>query len=241
MLPHQRLAGLDLDIGTCVCRERELLGPIVIDRYYDSATGQFLSVDPEVATTGQPYSFTGDDPLNKTDPLGLRGWTWWQGRWQWFKGNKHPSGISGRTQYATILLATLHIRANSQNVRALVTWQARESPVWSAPKSEDLALNNPSPGAPHSDIASVTKNPLNNTLGRTGHSQNWIPAGGTSYVQKYDSWPTSVDLTAENLQNGAKSGIGGYGPILNALHSGTTCQIEAAVLASGWGTHGIGC
>jgi hypothetical protein len=30
-----------------------------------------LSVDPLVAETGQPYAFTGDDPLNATDPLGL--------------------------------------------------------------------------------------------------------------------------------------------------------------------------
>jgi len=43
----------------------------VIDRYYDPSTDQFLSVDPLVAKTGQPYAFTGDDPLNETDPLGL--------------------------------------------------------------------------------------------------------------------------------------------------------------------------
>jgi len=43
-----------------------------IDRYYDPSTDQFLSVDPDVAETGQPYAFTGDDPLNATDPLGLR-------------------------------------------------------------------------------------------------------------------------------------------------------------------------
>jgi RHS repeat-associated protein len=42
----------------------------LIDRYYDPATDQFLSVDPYVAETGQPYAFTGDDPLNGTDPLG---------------------------------------------------------------------------------------------------------------------------------------------------------------------------
>jgi hypothetical protein len=30
-----------------------------------------LSIDPDIAETGQPYSFTGDDPLNSTDPLGL--------------------------------------------------------------------------------------------------------------------------------------------------------------------------
>jgi hypothetical protein len=42
-----------------------------IDRYYDPATDQFLSVDPDVAETGQPYVFTGDDPVNGSDPLGL--------------------------------------------------------------------------------------------------------------------------------------------------------------------------
>jgi hypothetical protein len=41
-----------------------------VDRYYDPATDQFLSVDPDVAETDQPYAFTGDDPLNATDPTG---------------------------------------------------------------------------------------------------------------------------------------------------------------------------
>ena len=44
-----------------------------VGRYYDPATDQFLSIDPDVAETGQPYAFTGDDPLNATDPLGLSG------------------------------------------------------------------------------------------------------------------------------------------------------------------------
>jgi hypothetical protein len=30
-----------------------------------------MSVDPDVAETGQPYAAFGDDPLNATDPLGL--------------------------------------------------------------------------------------------------------------------------------------------------------------------------
>jgi hypothetical protein len=33
-------------------------------------TGQFLSVDPAVSVTEQPYSYVGDDPLNATDPAG---------------------------------------------------------------------------------------------------------------------------------------------------------------------------
>jgi hypothetical protein len=43
---------------------------VLVDRYYDPATDQFLSVDPLVAETGQPYAFTGDDPVNATDSLG---------------------------------------------------------------------------------------------------------------------------------------------------------------------------
>jgi RHS repeat-associated protein len=41
-----------------------------VGRYYDPTTDQFLSVDPDVAETGQPYAFTDDDPLNATDPWG---------------------------------------------------------------------------------------------------------------------------------------------------------------------------
>jgi hypothetical protein len=43
----------------------------IVNRYYDPTTDQFLSIDPEVATTNQPYVFTNDDPLNATDPIGL--------------------------------------------------------------------------------------------------------------------------------------------------------------------------
>lgn len=45
----------------------------LINRYYDPTTDQFLSIDPNVATTNQPYVFTNDNPLNVTDPLGLSG------------------------------------------------------------------------------------------------------------------------------------------------------------------------
>jgi hypothetical protein len=42
----------------------------LLGRYYDPSTDQFLSVDPDVGATGQPYSYTGDDPVNGSDPLG---------------------------------------------------------------------------------------------------------------------------------------------------------------------------
>ena len=44
----------------------------LIGRYYDPSSGQFLSVDPDLSQTGQPYAYTGDDPLNATDPSGQR-------------------------------------------------------------------------------------------------------------------------------------------------------------------------
>ena len=45
-----------------------------VHRYYDPVTAQFISVDPALSVTGQPYSYAGGDPVNGVDPLGLWGW-----------------------------------------------------------------------------------------------------------------------------------------------------------------------
>jgi RHS repeat-associated protein len=42
----------------------------LINRYYDPTTAQFLSVDPALSYTGQPYTYANDDPANATDPSG---------------------------------------------------------------------------------------------------------------------------------------------------------------------------
>jgi RHS repeat-associated protein len=42
-------------------------------RTYDPTTDQFLSVDPFVALTGEPYSYAEDNPINKYDPSGRCG------------------------------------------------------------------------------------------------------------------------------------------------------------------------
>jgi RHS repeat-associated protein len=55
-------------------------------RDYDPATGQFLTVDPAVDATRQPYAYVGNNPVMLTDPTGLA--DWWDvahydaGNWQ---------------------------------------------------------------------------------------------------------------------------------------------------------------
>lgn len=40
-------------------------------RYYDPATGQFLTRDPLASLTREPYGYAGNNPTNYTDPTGL--------------------------------------------------------------------------------------------------------------------------------------------------------------------------
>jgi len=54
-------------------------GPSGLDsmrvRQYDPQTGQFTTVDPALASTGQPYGYADGDPVNNADPTGLAaGW-----------------------------------------------------------------------------------------------------------------------------------------------------------------------
>jgi hypothetical protein len=50
-------------------------GTSIVHRYYDPATGEFLTLDPLVGTTTTPYVYAGADPVNAIDPDGLDcGW-----------------------------------------------------------------------------------------------------------------------------------------------------------------------
>jgi hypothetical protein len=42
-----------------------------VRRYYDPANGQFISVDPAVDQTEQPYAYVKGNAVNSVDPLGL--------------------------------------------------------------------------------------------------------------------------------------------------------------------------
>jgi RHS repeat-associated protein len=65
-------------------------------RYYDPGTAQFLSRDPLVAETGQPYGYVSGNPLNATDPTGLCGlWgddTCWGDAAGWASDHSHVIG-----------------------------------------------------------------------------------------------------------------------------------------------------
>ncbi len=54
------------------------MGRLKIDRYYDPQAGQFLSVDSDLSATFQPYLYTGDNPINVSDPTGLCRDGWWE-------------------------------------------------------------------------------------------------------------------------------------------------------------------
>jgi len=47
------------------------VGVSTVGRYYDPATSQFLSVDPLVDVTQQPYGYANENPANESDPSGL--------------------------------------------------------------------------------------------------------------------------------------------------------------------------
>ena len=66
----------------------------LVSRYYDPSTGQFISVDPLVGITGQPYEYVNGDPLNFIDPLGLCNANVFSGSF-WTKGNCISGAVGG--------------------------------------------------------------------------------------------------------------------------------------------------
>jgi RHS repeat-associated protein len=73
-------------------------------RYYDPQTAQFLTRDPLVPLTQEPYGYSMGNPLNWADPLGLGcGWTspwdcvWDALKWAWNEVTAHAADISTLT------------------------------------------------------------------------------------------------------------------------------------------------
>ncbi len=200
---------------------------VVFNRYYDPSTGQFLSIDPDVAETGQPYTFTGDDPLNATDPTGLRGWYCMGGRSVYYKGNKYGRSGTGRCEktlqsgakpkdFAKVLLYKEKAPYTSKNIKIVVAWERAES-------GNDWNTYVPQ--------AVPTKfNPLNATQREPGSSAT----AGAGSPQSYTSWAEGIDATSSTLN----AGDDGYPAIVSALRAGNDpLAVEEAVNQSGWGTH----
>ncbi len=76
----------DATRGTYAMRARE----------YDPAQGRFLSVDPLLAQTGQPYQYANNNPVNNTDPSGR----WSVPAGQGADGTCWTCGGSGLTEQA---------------------------------------------------------------------------------------------------------------------------------------------
>lgn len=55
-------------------------------RTYDPDTGQFLTRDPLLGVTGEPYGYASNNPINGSDPTGLCNWKPWEGDF-WTEGN----------------------------------------------------------------------------------------------------------------------------------------------------------
>ena len=73
----------------------------MVNRYYDPTVGQFISVDPAVSSTNQPYVFVGGDPINQADPLGL--WSPWGAVANGFKSVWHGVKKHWRTIGGVVL------------------------------------------------------------------------------------------------------------------------------------------
>jgi RHS repeat-associated protein len=53
----------------------------LLNRYYQPSAGQFISVDPAITQTLQPYSYADDNPVSLTDPTGALFGVWVHLHW----------------------------------------------------------------------------------------------------------------------------------------------------------------
>ena len=82
LLSSKRLrqaASRNLSGTLVVASPRDLSGLAYLNnRYHDPTTNQFISVDPLVTTTGEPYIYGAANPITYSDPDGLCAWSYIQ-------------------------------------------------------------------------------------------------------------------------------------------------------------------
>jgi RHS repeat-associated protein len=75
----------------------------LLARYYDPAAGQFTSVDPALAQTGQPYAYADGNPVMNTDPTGRVAFRYSWAKWLF------AIGLSPAEQRTILTLGTFTI------------------------------------------------------------------------------------------------------------------------------------
>ncbi|MBO0830797.1 MAG: RHS repeat-associated core domain-containing protein [Actinobacteria bacterium] len=88
----------------------------LINRYYQPSTGQFISVDPEIAQSDQSYEYANGDPVSNTDPIGA-----FSIRWSWLGGSWYRFGIYGIRMWQLALIFGL-IAAGFWAASSLCGW-----------------------------------------------------------------------------------------------------------------------
>ncbi len=99
----------------------------LLARYYEPVTGQFMSVDPKVATTDQPYSYADGNPIDNTDPTGqdagTSGYRCEGNDYRWCHLDLHVYALHNGEQVQEIqLLIKTEPFYGSVNVRAMVNF-----------------------------------------------------------------------------------------------------------------------
>ena len=189
----------------------------LINRYYTPTTDQFLSVDPMLAETGQPYAFTGDDPLNFEDPLGLvlGKYYWNHTKWNIYKGTTYTKLCVGNQT---------HCGGPSCHGGPCYPSMPKPSVNWTALPAYAAALDNWFNEVNAAAAASyAAEHPSPSPIAVVGHA---ISSATSTVANDIKSWP----------------GAGSQNPVTQWLRSDSTAscviqgvEVAGATLATGGG------
>ena len=155
----------------------------LINRYYDPTTSQFLSVDPDLAVTGQPYAFTGDNPLNATDPLG-----------NVIRCGGQDSAVPCGSPGSGIIVGPSGAQGCSQNCQGAPGWSSGENYYAGPPPSVLAAAENAAIGKGW--LVGAIVNAQNAKNGREEIEITEIKVGEKDQYQTYDH--AAYDLSWSN-------------------------------------------
>ena len=163
-----------------------------INRYYDPTTDEFLSIDPDVTQTDQPYVFTNDDPLNAEDPLGLNQSGYW------IKGGKvYTTEVKGSHFLPTE--GERYYIPKTQKGSPDVTFNRYNDPVDSKGNVWEWDGSDAAHAGPHYDVQ-IKANGLHTNVGPEGN------------VIGDDNFSSNVNMGTQYIESGGDGGDGaGFG------------------------------